>query len=264
MIQMNNLLLTLFLGLLLISCSDSSVEKKGFQVNEISEDEKGQKVVGLKIDSLNLETKPRNILLTKHPAHRLTPIYKVNYHKKTKEPFTGSTDFHGSTRYSYRAGSNWNDNFMPGFSAVYGYNLVNISHNNNITNKQNKLFDKPVLIKTCYYPAFSNDTLNTKAVNRDYYMVSVYDEDTNKDGFVTVNDLRKLYYFDMEGMQKRNLVPANYSVMSSEYDSANDYMYVFARLDENENGEMEYSEPTDIFWIDLVNPSKIGFHYKSE
>ncbi len=59
-------------------------------------------------------------------------------------------------------------------------------------------------------------------------MVSVYDDDSNKDGFINVKDLRKFYYFDIEGKNKKNLIPANYSVMSSEYDSANDFMYVFA------------------------------------
>ena len=95
-------------------------------------------------------------------------------------------------------------------------------------------------------------------------MVSVYDEDTNKDGYINVKDLRRFYYFDINGINKKELIPKNYSVMSSEYDSANDYMYVFAKLDKNNNGKMEQEEPTDIFWIDLSNPENVGVQYKTE
>ncbi|MCD8405094.1 hypothetical protein LNI90_08260 [Tenacibaculum dicentrarchi] len=253
----------LFLVLAIVSCNNNSIEKKGFQVREISEDKTGKKIIGLNIDSLNLESRPRNILLTNNPKHRLTPIYKVNYNKKTNKSFTGSNYYH--TNYANKGiGNNWNHNFMPGFKAVYGYNFINISHYNNNTKKQNKFFEKPVLIKTLYYPAFSKDTLNYKPINRKYYMVSVYDQDSNNDGFITVKDLRRFYYFDIHGTGKRALIPENYSVMNSEYDSANDFMYVFAKADKNNNGQMEANEPTAIFWIDLNNPKNNGIQYQSK
>ena len=261
---MNKILTLIILGLLIISCSDNKIEKKGFQVSEISDDENGQKIVGLQIDSLKLETRPRNVLLTFNPEHRLTPIYKVNYDKKTKNTFTGSNSYHTNWDDDYEDGNNWNRNFMPGFEAIYGYNFVNVSHYNNTTKTENKLFEKPVLIKTLYYPAFSKDTLNYKPVKRDFYMISVYDEDSNKDGFINVKDLRKFYHFDINGLNKKLLIPKEYSVMSSEYDSANDYMYIFARKDTNQNGQMESSEPMDVFWIDLKNPENVGKQYKTE
>lgn len=261
---MNRIAALMILTTMAIGCQNDHLEKKGFQVRDISEDENGKKIVGLNIDSLKLETRPRNVLLTSSSKHRISPIYKVNYHKKTKKPFTGSNSFHTSWNNNYEEGNNWNHNFMPGFMAVYGYNFVNISHFNNETKVENKLFSKPVLIKTLYYPSFSKDTLNFKAVNRNFYMVSVYDDDSNKDGYINVNDLRKLYYFDINGANQRNLIPENYSVLSSEYDSANDFMYVFAKLDKNENGQIEQEEPTDVFWIDLNNPENTGLQYKAE
>lgn len=261
---MNRILTILIFGFLIVSCSDNKIEKKGFQVNEISEDEDGQKVVGLQIDALKLETQPKNVLLTFNAEHRLTPIYKVNYDKKTNKSFIGSNAYHKNWYVDYSEGNNWNNNFMPGFEAMYGYNLVNISHYNNSTKKENKLFAKPVLIKTLYYPAFSKDTLNYEPVKRNYYMVSVYDEDSNKDGFINVKDLRKLYHFDINGLNKKALIPKQYAVMSSEYDSANDFMYVFARKDTNQNGQMESNEPMEIFWIDLKNPENVGYQYKTE
>ncbi|MEN0048713.1 MAG: hypothetical protein AAF806_16750 [Bacteroidota bacterium] len=253
------------IGFILQSCSDGGVDKKGFQVNEISENEAGEKVVRLPIDSLTLETKPRNVLLTRNKNHRLVPVYKVNYDKKTGKPFTGSNAYHPNYwSYGESEGNNWNNNFMPGFEAVYGYNFVNISHYNTSDKRQKLFFEKPVLIKTLYYPAFSKDTLDYEAIERDFYMVSVYNEDTNGDGFINIKDLRRIYYFDINGDEKQPIVPENYSVLSSEYDPGNDYMYIFARKDENENGEMEYEESTNIFWVDLKEPSKNGIHYGAE
>ncbi|MFT4664788.1 MAG: hypothetical protein ACI8YQ_001553 [Polaribacter sp.] len=261
---MNRIITIVILALCIISCSDNKIEKKGFQVSEVSEDENGQRIVGLKIDSIRLETRPRNVLLTNSSEHRITPIYKVNYDKKTNKPFTGSNAYHMNWEEDNDVGNNWNNNFMPGFEAVYGYNFVNISHFNNKTKTENKLFEKPVLIKTLYYPTFSKDSLYFEPVNRKYYMVSVYDEDSNKDGFINVKDLRKFYYFDIDGKNKKNLIPQKYSVLSSEYDPANDFMYVFAKADKNQNGQMEQEEPTDIFWIDLKNPENTGIQYKTE
>jgi len=252
------------LSILLGSCANNKIANKGFQVSEINKDENGHKIVGLSIDSLQLETRPRNVLLTSNPAHRLTPIYKVNYDKTSKKPFVGSNQFHTNWNNESADGNNWNNNFMPGFEAMYGYNFVNISHYNNVLKQENKFFESPVLIKTLYYPAFSKDTLNFEPIDRQYYMVSVYDEDSNNDGFINVQDLRRFYFFDIHGKNKRALIPKNYSVMSSEYDSANDYMYIFAKVDKNENGQMELEEPTDIFWIDLKNPDKTGIQYQTD
>jgi curved DNA-binding protein CbpA len=254
----------LLLAFVLLSCETEKMETKGFQVSEFTEDESGQKVVGLEIDSLQLETRPRGVLLTKHPQHRLTPIYKVSYHKKTKKPFTGTNAYHTNWDEDYGPGNNWNHNFMPGFEAMYGYNLVNVSHFNHETKTENRFFERPVLIKTLYYPAFSQDTLNGQEVHRTFYMVSAYDEDTNEDGFINGKDLRRFYHFDLQGQSKKALIPLDYSVMNSEYDSANDLMYVFARKDTNQNGQMELEEPTDIFWIDLKNPENVGIQFETK
>ncbi len=260
---MKNLLVILLAVILIQSCTAHRLEKKGFQVNEITEGEEGEKIVGLKIDSLNLETRPRNVLQTKYANHRLSPIYKVNYNLKTGVPFAGSNSFQRSWG-NNSDGNVWNRNFMPGLEAVYGYNFINISHFDRNTKLQNEFFEQPVLIKTFYFPAFSNDTLNHLPVNRDYYMVSVYDEDTNKDGFITVKDLRRLYLFNLNGKFVAPLIPKDYFVMNSEYDSPNDIMYVFAKKDANDNGQMEQEEPTHIFWIDLKNPENNGVQYQNK
>ena len=261
---MNRTLINIaLLTVVLASCGEKQIEKKGFQVSEITEDENGQRIVGIKDDSLTFETRPRNVLLTAHADHRLTPIYKVNYHPKTKQAFTGSNAYHSNWK-EYDKGNNWHQNFMPGFKALYGYNLVNVAHTNKESQVRNNLFKSPVLIKTLYFPANTKDTLNFEPIKRNYYMVSVYDDDTNKDGFINVKDLRRFYYFDINGTGKTRLIPKDYSVMNSEYDEANDYMYIFAKLDENLNGQMESTEPIHIFWLDLKNPSQTGIQYKPE
>lgn len=254
---------TIFIFLLYVitGCSGNRLEEKGFALNTPTEDKDENSVDGIDKDSLTLTTRPSNVLLTGVPQYRLTTIYKVNF-RKNKTTFIGSNDFH----YNYgdigtTNGNQWNDHFIPGLEAVYGYNMVNISHYDTQTEKQKTFFEKPVLIKTLYYPAFSKDTLDYRPVNRNYFMASAYDDDTNKDGFINIKDLRRFYYFDINANNKRTLIPPNYSVFKSEYDPANDFMYVFAQLDENGNGENEEGEAVHIFWIDLKNPEKTGRHY---
>ncbi len=242
------------------SCSNNSEkEAKGFSVSEITEDEDSEKPTGLAKDTV-FATQPYSVLLTAYPEHRLTPLFKVNYNKRTQTNFIGSIAYHYLylEEYDEQSGNNWHNNLMPGFEAVYGYNLVNVSHFNTVTQTQQTFFEKPVLIKTLYYPSFYKDTLNNKAVTRKFYMVSTYDDDTNKDGMINIQDLRRFYSFDIDGANKKPLIPINYSVLRSEYDSGNDFMYVFAKLDENSNGQCEDKEPMHIFWIDLNNPEKTG------
>ena len=261
---MKNLTTILILTLvaLMTSCSKGKLEEKGFRVSSSTESSEIEQDDGLHRDSLKFETQPSNVLLTGVANVRLATIYKVNFNKKDKSTFIGSNSFHRSYRYEdSETGNNWNNNLMPGITAVYGYNMVNVSHYDIKENKQKFLFEKPVLIRTLYYPTFSKDTLNHQPVNRKYFIVSVYNEDTNKDGFITLKDLRRIYLFDINGERQKALVPENYSVIKSEYDSDNDFMYVFAQLDTNENGMRDEGEPIHIFWIDLKDPNKTGRLY---
>lgn len=269
---MKNILIFALSIFLLFSCKPNKFEKKGFQVSEISEDKNGNKIVGLQIDSLIFATQPIGVLITKNPKHRLIPIFKVNIDKRGN-PFTGSVDYFqnwSDENYSTDSeivqmndGNNWNHNFMPGFSAINGYNLVNVTHFNQDSQSQNNFFEKPVLIRTVYFPAFSKDTLNFQPVKRDFYMVSVYDEDTNKDGYLNVKDLRRMYSFDIEGKQPKMIIPKDHSVMSSEYDAENDLMYIFTKFDQNKNGKMELTEPMYIFWVNLKEREKTGVIYSN-
>jgi len=256
----------IILGILIViaiaySCSHKNVVEKGFSVTS-PEPENADKPDGLSKDSLGFLTRPSEVLETAYPEYRLTTIYKVNFNERTRKSYIGSNGFYENyNAVGYSDGNEWNNNYMPGFEAVYGYNMVNVSLYNNIKDKKHEFFKKPVLIKTLYYPSFTNDTLYGKPVKRNFFMVSAYDEDTNNDGYINLKDLRRLYYFDIDGNNKRALVPKEYSVLSSEYDPANDYMYVYAKLDENKNGKCDDAEKTHIFWIDMNDPSKIGRQY---
>jgi hypothetical protein len=261
---MRNLATMLILTLvcLMTSCSKGKLEEKGFRVSSSSESNEIEQDDGLHKDSLKFETRPSSVLLTGVPNVRLTTIYKVNLNRKTKTTFIGSNSFHHNYRYGdSETGNNWNNNLMPGIEAVYGYNMVNVSHYDIKENRQKYFFEKPVLIRTLYYPAFSKDTLNHQPVNREYFIISVYNEDTDKDGFINLKDLRRIYLFNIEGEKQKALVPENYSVIKSEYDSDNDFMYVFAQLDINENGQQDEGEPIHVFWINLKDPNKTGRLY---
>lgn len=259
---MNNftIIFTIAALCILMSCRQSTVEKKGFAVTDSETlDENKNSKNGLKKDSLNFDTRPSSVLRTGIPNIRLTTIYKVNISKKSKKTFIGANRFHFS--YGYRRGNNWNNNIMPGLRAAYGYNMVNISHYDIEKDEQRNFFKKPVLVNTLYYPTHTQDTLNHEPIKRNYFFVSVYDEDTNKDGFINQDDLRRLYLFDLNGEKQQAVIPKNYAVLKSEYDLDNDFMYVFAQLDQNNNGQRDEGEPMQVFWIDLKDPSRTGRSY---
>ena len=92
--------------------------------------------------------------------------------------------------------------------------------------------------------------MNNKVVKRNFILVSVYTEDSNTDRFINQKDLRKFYLFNSK------LVPENYSVFKSEYDSDNDLMFVVVRLDKNKNGQIDDNEPINIFLARLKRPHK--------
>ncbi len=240
---------------LLTSCQKQESGPKGLRISSDPIQDSSS------LDSLPFMTRPGRVLLTGIPEYRLTPVYKVNLDKKGNY-YTGSNQFH--TWYHYHTpdnGNQWNDHIMPGFEAVYGYNMVNISMHYTANDSRTLCFDSPVLIKTLYYPSFSRDTLNFIPVTRNYYLISVYDQDTNNDGFINEGDFRHFYYFDLRFNNKTSLVPANYSVIRSQYDPANDYMYVFASPDSDKTGIIDAKDEIHIFWIDLKNPKNNGKAY---
>jgi hypothetical protein len=176
--------------------------------------------------------------------------------------FIGSNNFH----YSYAEdnagpGNTWNGHLMPGFEAVYGYNLVNISHFDVTISQQKLLYERPVLIKTLYYPSFSIDTLHHVPIMRKHFLITLFDEDTNMDGHIDTKDLRRMHLFDVNGIRQKDPVPDHYSVISSEYDPGNDRMTVLAALDVDRNGRHEDTEPVHIHWIDLKDPTLSGRQY---
>lgn len=248
----------------LFSCNDKKHFKheKGFAVNQTLNNDSIITTDTTMPDSLSMVSRPSGIVLTGNPRFRLTTVYKLNYSKRSKSYFIGSNSrYRNYSEMGYSSGNQWNYNYMPGISAVYGYNMINVSIYDTTTHSSSTFFEEPVLIKTLYYPAFSNDTLYHKPIKRNYYLVSAYDEDTNKDGFINKKDLRRMYYFNEKALDKTRLIPDNYSVQSSQYDPANDYMYIFAQLDENNDGNRSPKEPIHVFWIDLKKPKYNGRQY---
>lgn len=240
---------------ILFGCDESKLAEKGFPVSMSEQD--NQPIQEGMSDTLKIETRSSEVLLTGIPHIRISSNFMVNTIQKTGEKFIGNNGFHYSYyEESYKTGNQWNNHLMPGFEALYGYNLVNMEHFDIQQNKSIKFFEKPVIIKTFYYPAFSKDTLNHKPITRNYFLVSAYDSDTNKDGILNLKDLRKLYFFDINGVSKTQLIPDTYSVYKSHYDSANDFIYIYAKEDKNGNGSIDKEEPSTTFYIDLNNPTK--------
>lgn len=192
-------------------------------------------------------TTPHRVVLTGIPNHRLITIYKQGFEKRVSDY---DSYYQYDPWYSDRQ-----QHYMPGIDLISGYNLLNIAHYDFAAQKVNMLFDKHVLIKSLYYPSFVQDSLHKKPINRNYYLISVYDEDTNRDSLIDNRDLRRFYYYPDSGVQQQQVIPSGYSVLRSQYDSGNDVMYIYARQDQNKDGRATDKEPVHIFWIDLTQPA---------
>jgi len=237
------------------SCSDKKEESKEEQI-QLSPNEPS---VEIEMDSVNsiqkndsffkLTTHPNSVILTGLSHQRLISIYKTKLKKDTEE-----RTFTSYSSYDHEDENGSIQHFMPGLDILYGYNLLNIGHYNIKTEKLSLLFKEAVLIKTVYYPSFEQDSLNKQPINRQYYLVSAYDQDTNGDSLINKHDLRRFYHVDENNQKRTPLIPVNYSVSKSQYDPQNDFMYVYATEDSNKNGKIDKKEPTHIFYVNLKNP----------
>jgi hypothetical protein len=201
-----------------------------------------------------MATFPNRVILTGLTDQRLVSIYK-------SKPLT---DNNALSKFSYdneESEDEANIHFMPGIDILFGYNLLNIAHYDLKSEKVNYLFSHPVLVKTLYYPSLHQDSLDNKPINRNFYLVSVYDEDSNKDSLINKKDLRRFYHFDSKTTLRTQIIPRDYSAIRSQYDSKNDIMYVFASHDENKNGTQDKAEPIHIFWFSLKTPDKAKLLY---
>jgi hypothetical protein len=255
--SINSRLSLTIISLLILSCSSKESQQKEEQIriqNTLMETN-GTDSVQLNSIQGNLtlnqiSTEPNSIVLTGLPLHRLITVYKLRVKVKASDSYSGYREHYES------AESEREEHFMPGLDLIYGYNLLNLAHYDLTTEKLQYLFDHPVLIKSLYYPSFIQDSLYKKPITRDYYLISVYDSDTSMDTLINKKDLRRFYYFNATANERIQLVPADYSVVRSQYDPRNDVMYIFARHDENKNGIIDKKEPLHIFWFSLNIPAK--------
>jgi len=244
---------SLLIIIILSSCRHKKVEQKEEQIristSNSANDSSLNSIQG-NISFSKIPTNPNAVILTGLPEHRLVTVYKSKVNSKS----TGNINYSNYSSDNYGGESEEYEHYMPGIDIIYGYNLLNVAHYNLKTEKLIFLFKNPTLIKTLYYPSFIQDSLNNKPINRDYYLVSVYDEDTNKDTLINKKDLRRFYHFDADCGVRTQLIPPNYSVVRSQYDPKNDVMYIFTRQDVDNNGTIDNKEPVHIFWISLKAP----------
>lgn len=250
--------LILIPAITLFSCNRHSEfkDKERISVSSEIEQEEGtdstaNSIAGnLTIDQMS--TTPNSVILTGLPEHRFITIYKSKAeNNKSNDPSKSREYYYSYDGYEY----NNESHFMPGLDIQYGYNLLNLAHYDMKTGKTNVLFKRSALIKTFYYPSFEQDSINKVPVTRNYYLISVYDEDTNKDKIVSRKDLRKFYYLDAGCNTKTQLIPDGYCVMRSQYDAGNDAMFIYAKYDQDKNGAVDKKEPLHLFSVDLKNPT---------
>jgi hypothetical protein len=238
------------------------MEYKDEQISTVSENEEDTSINSIQgnLTLSKIPSKPNNVILTGIPEHRLVTIYRTN--KLTSTDDVDATSGRSYTEFD-EDGNEYEvaTHYVPGIQILYGYNLLNLGHYNIKSENLTYFFSKPALIKTVYFPSYTQDSINKIPVIRNYFLVSAYDEDTNKDKFINRKDLRKFYYFDIDVTNKIALLPPNYSATRSQYDDQNDVLYIFAKKDSNKNGEIDKNESLKIFWIDLKNPVQAKILY---
>lgn len=235
----------------MISCKGNK-EIKEEQLT-FSEYQQSDKPSGLVVD-IPFPSTSGTVLLTGMDDIRLIPVYKINPKSNRDLQNEYSTTYYDRYRYNTEDEDNYKY-FMPGIDIIYGYNMVNMGHFDLTNNKLSYFFNHPVLIRTLYFPGERRDSLYNQPVNRNYFMVSVYDEDTNRDSLINTRDMRRMYQIDRLNTSKTTILPPEYSAIRSTYDYKNDMMYIYARFDENNNGTPEREEPISIFWIRLSEPA---------
>ncbi len=237
---------------LLLSCNDDRPEEKGQSISIAEIDTTVS--TGLKSSNsfTQLNTTPNAIILTGIPDVRLISIYKIPikndknilYDEGTTYDERDENEF-AEVNYGY---------YMPGIDIIRGYNLVKIGHYQIDKDSLSYFFNRPVLIRTLYFPGVKNDSLEKKPMLRDFFLVSVYESDTNNDSIISNKDLRRFYFISERNAEKISLLPENFSSIRSTYDHKQDIMYIHARHDQNKNGSAEKEEPVTIFMLDLRNP----------
>jgi len=251
-----HLITGLFILLFLIGSCKKKTEEKEEQLT-FSEYQQTDTPKGLS-STIPFTTSSNSVLLTGIDHIRLIPIYKIDPKVNRDLQYEYSTTYYNSRYYGYESDSDENFKyFMPGIDIIYGYNMVNMGHYDLTNDKLTYFFDHPVLIRTLYFPGTQKDSLYREPVMRDYFMASVYNEDTNRDSLINTRDMRRMFHIDQLNMQKTALLPPDYSAIRSTYDPKNDIMYIYARYDENGDGTPEKQEPIAIFRIGLKDPLNI-------
>jgi len=235
---------------LFISCGDHSKEMKEPIMVESESDfiKDTLRSVNKYANFSTAKIEPKDVIQTGISDVRLISIHKKNsvnstiYYKDDKHANDVRIDI----------------NFIPGVAFMYGYNMVNLAHCSLKETKKSHLFQKLGWIKSLYYPSLEKDSIDKKPIFRDFILASVYNEDTSKDKLINKNDLRRLYYFDIQNTLQQLLTPKDCSVYKSEYDDRNNAMLLFARNYINQNGTMDKDEPISIFTIDIKIQEKLN------
>jgi len=249
--------LSIMIGL--FSCKQKkNTKEQSISLNETSVSFDTSNGIGSSNNFSQLNTSPNDLVLTGIDNIRLLPIYKIPQSQDKNILYDQGSSYDSEKEFLNEDDFRY---YMPGIDIIRGYNLVNIGHYNILKGQLTYFFKKPVLVRTLYFPGVLKDSVNKKQINRNFFLVSAYNEDTNHDSLINNKDFRKLFYIDELNETQISLLPNDFSAIRSTYDFKNDIMTIRARKDENKNGVLEKTEPISIFLLDLKNPKTLKHVY---
>ncbi|WP_153795810.1 hypothetical protein [Foetidibacter luteolus] len=242
--------------LLLFSCAPKKpVKEESIPISEIEAPGQADSSKGLATSKsfTQINTAPNTVILTGMNNIRLFSVYKTGSRQDNNLAYDEGTSYYDNGENDNQEGNY--KYFMPGIDIIPGYNLLNIGHYQVDKDSLSYFFEKPVLIKTLYFPGVKKDSLDKKEVSRDFFLVSVYNADTNNDSLISNKDLRRFFFIDALNRTRISLLPEGYSAVRSSYDYKNDMMFIYTRQDANNNGTAERTEPVHIFLLNFKNPA---------
>jgi len=250
-----NYIIYLFTIVGLFSCKQKKISKEqSISLTETSVSFDTSSGIGSSNNFSQLNTSPNDLVLTGIDKIRLLPIYKIPQSQDKNILYDYGSSYDREKEFLNEDDFRY---YMPGIEIIRGYNLVNIGHYNIDKGYLTYFFKKPVLVRTLYFPGVLKDSVNKREVNRNFFLVSAYNEDTNHDSLINNKDFRRLFYIDELNESQISLLPYNFSAIRSSYDFRNDIMIIRARKDENNNGVLENTEAISIFLLDLKNPKTL-------
>jgi hypothetical protein len=221
----------LFLILILISCKEEK------QLPKVIYNETKEKEIE-KIDTSTIKIADLPILM-EGTDYLLHPVGELRvYGGKSKISFESTRNEGEYVSYNV---SNYNQYELTG-------NLKNILFQHKDQDTLKPLTDQKINIETATY-------LHKIAQKNKIFVYTLFDKDTNKDGFIDQNDIKALYISKIDGTNFKKITLEFQELIDWNLIQNTNRLYYRAMEDTNKNGEFDKNDTIHYCYLDLSDPN---------